>query len=65
MIDTVRNSIPLTGVFIYAFVVGSASSLMANLDHKASLRKRHTDDVNYYMNFHNVPNDLQKKVIRE
>jgi len=52
----------VAGIFLYAIIVGSASSLMTNLDHNAAMKKRQMDDVNYYMMFHRVPVLLQEKV---
>lgn len=52
----------VAGIFLYAIIVGSASSLMTNLDHNAAMKKRQMDDVNYYMMFHRVPVGLQEKV---
>jgi hypothetical protein len=52
----------IAGIFLYAIIVGSASSLMTNLDHNAAMKKRQMDDINYYMMFHKVPGDLQNKV---
>jgi hypothetical protein len=51
-----------SGIFLYAIIVGSASSLMSNLDHNAALKKRQMDDINYYMMFHKIPQELQNKV---
>ena len=42
------TAILIAGIFIYAIIVGSASSLMTSLDHVGHLRKRHMDDINYY-----------------
>ena len=43
------TAILVAGIFIYAIIVGSASSLMTSLDHVGHLRKRQMDDINYYM----------------
>jgi len=56
------TAILIIGIFLYAIIVGSASSLMTNLDHNAAMKKRQMDDINYYMMFHKVPTHLQNKV---
>jgi hypothetical protein len=54
----------LLGLLIYSIFVGGLSSVMMELNYTASMRKRQIDDINFYMNFHKIPKDLQKSVRR-
>jgi hypothetical protein len=50
------------GIFLYAVIVGSASSLLHTMDQTAATQKRQMADVNYYMSFHKVASTSKSNI---
>jgi len=58
------NIVTVLGIAVFAIIIGSASSLVANLDQTAIERKREMDKMRYYLRFHGVPRPLQVRITR-
>jgi hypothetical protein len=52
----------LVGIGVFASVIGSASSLLSNLDATAEQKKSQMDSINHYLKFHSVPKQLRTKI---
>jgi CRP-like cAMP-binding protein len=52
----------LIGIGVFASVIGSASSLLTNLDSVAEMKKSQMDSINHYLTFHSVPKNLRNKI---
>ena len=50
------------GSFIWAFVVGGATSSLASMDGMALQQRQQVDTVNHFMRFRRVPHKLRKQV---
>jgi potassium voltage-gated channel Eag-related subfamily H protein 7 len=54
--------IMLTGIAVFATIVGGASSLLSNLDLTAQAQKQQMDTINQYLRFRRVPPELRSKI---
>jgi voltage-gated potassium channel len=52
----------LTGIGVFASVIGSASSLLSSLDAVAEKKKSQMDSISHYLTFHSVPMVLKNKI---
>jgi potassium voltage-gated channel Eag-related subfamily H protein 7 len=52
----------LIGIGVFASVIGSASSLLTNLDSVAEKKKTQMDSISHYLTFHSVNKKLRNKV---
>lgn len=55
-------SVAMIGVIVSATIVGSAASLVNNMDKHAAAKKEQLESMNQYMKYREVPQDLQRKV---
>jgi potassium voltage-gated channel Eag-related subfamily H protein 7 len=61
--ETIFTSVMmLIGIGVFASVIGSASSLLTNLDSVAEMKKSQMDSINHYLTFHSVPKVLRNKI---
>jgi voltage-gated potassium channel len=59
---TFTNFALLTGIGVFASVIGSASSLLSSLDAVAEKQKKQMDSISHYLTFHSVPTVLKNKI---
>ena len=59
---TFTATMMLVGIGVFASVIGSASSLLTNLDSTAEQKKTQMDSINHYLTFHAVPKQLRAKI---
>eukprot|EP00924_Labyrinthula_sp_SR-Ha-C_P008818 snap_masked-scaffold_2-processed-gene-3.6-mRNA-1 protein AED:1.00 eAED:1.00 QI:0/-1/0/0/-1/1/1/0/679 len=52
----------IVGVFMYAFIIGSASNSLANWDSEKAERRQKLESVNQYLRQRNIPLTLQKRI---
>ena len=50
------------GVFMWAFIVGGATSSLATMDAGAQKLRQQLDTINHYMRYRRVPTKLRKQV---
>jgi len=58
------NAITFIGVCVFSIIIGSASSLVSNMDQVASELKRDRDRARHFLKSHGVPRELQSRIMK-
>lgn len=57
------NCVTLLGIGVFAIIIGSASSLVANMDQVASDIQREKDQIRHFLKTNSIPKGLQIRII--